>query len=300
MIKFKSVAAGVALLCSSATLLAADAIKPFFLAETTSGDVATVSASYAEKLKGAGFEVVGSYTPYANAKVLAFTSDAIKAASAKGEMGGYGAAQRISFTSLNGTTQVGYTNPTYMANAYHLKDDMAAVSDTLTKLLGKKQAFGAADGLEPDELRDYHYTFGMPYFDEPDELASYDSYKAAVDAVEANLAKNVSGTTKVYRIDIPGKDETVFGVAMKGSGDEMKYQDDEYLMSEIDFKPLRSTAHLPYELLVSGKNIYALSAQFRIAINFPDLSMMGDNSFMNIMDAPDAILEALTKVAGGS
>ena len=57
----------------------------------------------------------------------------------------------------------------------------------------------------------------------------------------------------------------------------------------------KSTAHLPYEVLVSGNKVYALYARFRIAINFPDLSMMGANSFMNIMDAPEAIRKALQK-----
>jgi hypothetical protein len=46
-------------------------------------------------------------------------------------------------------------------------------------------------------------------------------------------------------------------------------------------------------VLVSGKNVYALYARFRIAINFPDLSMMGKNSFMNIMQSPEAIKRAL-------
>jgi hypothetical protein len=64
-------------------------------------------------------------------------------------------------------------------------------------------------------------------------------------------------------------------------------------MSEIDFHDVKSTAHLPYEVLVSGKNVYALYARFRIAINFPDLSMMGKNSFMNIMQSPEAIRAAL-------
>ena len=39
---------------------------------------------------------------------------------------------------------------------------------------------------------------------------------------------------------------------------------------------------------------------YRIAINFPDLSMMGSNSFMSIMGAPDQIEYALTLVAGGT
>lgn len=65
------------------------------------------------------------------------------------------------------------------------------------------------------------------------------------------------------------------------------------------FKELKSTPHLPYEMLVADNKVYALYARFRIAINFPDLSMMGDNSFMRIKPAPEAIRKALLKTAGG-
>ena len=84
----------------------------------------------------------------------------------------------------------------------------------------------------------------------------------------------------------------MFGVSLKGSSDN-KYMDDQYIMSEIDFHDVKSTAHLPYEVLVSGNKVYALYARFRIAIDFPDLSMMGKHSFMNIMKTPEAIRTAL-------
>jgi len=98
--------------------------------------------------------------------------------------------------------------------------------------------------------------------------------------------------SKVYRVDIPGKQESVFGVGLKG-GDDSKAMDDQFIMNEIDFRDVKSTAHLPYEVLVSGNKVYALYARYRIAINFPDLSMMGKNSFMNIMKSPEAIRKAL-------
>ncbi|MCR4297162.1 MAG: hypothetical protein NUV75_00195 [Gallionella sp.] len=125
-------------------------------------------------------------------------------------------------------------------------------------------------------------------------LAEYASYEEAVQAVDAKLSGNENGASKVYRVDIPGKNESVFGVAMKGSGDG-KYMDDRFIMSEIDFRDVKSTAHLPYDVLVSGNKVYALYARFRIAINFPDLSMMGKNSFMNIMKTPEAIRLVLQK-----
>ena len=139
----------------------------------------------------------------------------------------------------------------------------------------------------------------MEYFDEPNELASYNSQAEAVAAVEKNLAAGAGGTFKVYRIDIPGTKQTVFGVGMKAGADGNKYMDDAFIMNEIDFKDNRSTAHIPYEMLVNGGDIEGLHSRFRIAVNFPDLSMMGSNSFMNIMPSPDAVRDAMTAAAGG-
>ena len=158
----------------------------------------------------------------------------------------------------------------------------------------KLEEFGPKDAMTDKKLRKYHYMVGMEYFDEPSLLAEYPSYEEAVKAVDAKLASNKNGITKVFRVDVPGKKESVFGAAMKGSG-EAKDMDDRFIMSEIDFRDLKSTAHLPYEVLVSGNKVYALYARFRIAINFPDLSMMGANSFMNIMGSPEAIRKALQK-----
>jgi hypothetical protein len=172
-----------------------------------------------------------------------------------------------------------------------MQGDLANVSAALEKALGRVEEFGAK-GMLARQARKYHYMMGMEYFDEPSELAEYASYEEAVKAVDGKLSDNPNGVSKVYRVDIPGKQETVFGVGMKGSGDS-KAMDDQFIMSEIDFRELKSTAHLPYEVLVSGNKVYAQYARFRIAINFPDLSMMGKNSFMNIMKAPEAIRKAL-------
>lgn len=288
---------GLAILAMTAAAHADEKLKPFILAYQTKGDMATVVADVKQKLTAGGFEVVGSYSPYPTATVIAFTNDELKQNAAKTDFGGYGAAQRASVTEVNGDLQVAYTNPTYMANAYRMAGDLSGVTAKLAKVLGAKQAFGSKEGLSADDLRDYHYMFGMEYFTDPSRLAMYPSYKMAVDAVAKRLAKGIAGVTQVYRIDIPGKDQTVFGVAMKQTKGGSKYMDDTYIMNEIDFKPLRSTAHLPYEILVSGSEVYSLYARFRIAINFPDLSMMGAHSFMNIMQTPDAIKNALTQVA---
>lgn len=281
---------------------ASEKYRPFVLAEITKDNLAVVQQSVEKKLTDAGFEIVGSYSPYKDAVVIAITNDALKQNAAQTSFGGYGAAQRVSLTKVGDEVQVSYTNPTYMAYAYRMAGDLAGVSAQLEKALGKKDTFGSEKGLTEKKLRKYHYMFGMEYFDDLNmhELAQYPNHQAALKAVESNLANGVAGVNQVYRIDIPGKDEIVFGVSRKkpGNGGD-KYMDESFIMGIIDFKELRSTAHLPYEILVSGNKVYHLYARFRIAINFPDLSMMGDNSFMNIVESPEAIKKALTKVAGG-
>ncbi len=288
----------VAVLIFGATIaFAQDALlKPFVLASKGPGDLTQKVDATKAALAANGFTVVGSYTPFAGTTVIAVTNDEMRATAAKSEHGGFGAAQRVAVVKVKDEVQVSYTNPTYLANAYRLAGELKDTSTKLQAALGKIEEFGAK-GLTPAQLRKYHYTFGMEYFDEPNEFVKYGSYEEAIKAVEAGLAAGKYGVSKVYRVDVAGKKETLFGVAMKDNGD--KHMDDAYLMSEIDFKDVKSAAHLPYDILVSDNKVYAQYARFRIAISFPDLSMMGANSFMNIMKAPEAIRKALSLTVGG-
>ena len=277
----------------NSTAMAADDVilKPFVLASKTEGTVAEKSAQVKTALTAAGFAVVGEYMPYPGADIIIVTNDELKKNAAASDFGGYGAVQRVSITEAGKEVQVSYTNPIYMASVYRMQGDLSSVAASLATALGMVEEFGAK-GMTAKQARKYHYMVGMEYFDEPSVLAEYASYDEAVQAVDSKLANSKTGVTKVYRVDVPGKQESVFGVAMKGEGDN-KFMDDQYIMKEIDFRDVKSTAHLPYEVLVSGNKVYALYARFRIAINFPDLSMMGKNSFMNIMKAPESIRKAL-------
>jgi len=279
-----------------------DLMKPFFLASKSAGAMGATVAATTAKLQAAGFEIAGSYSPYKSATIIIVTNDALKAAAAKTEFGAYGVVQRVSVTDVNGEIQVSYTNPTYMASAYRMDATLSDVTAALNGALGNMGEFGMDEGLSDEDLRDYRYAFLMEYFDDPSKLASYDSYASAVAGVEAALAKNTAGVQKIARVDVPGKEETYFAVSLSGdvTNNNEKFRSDAFVMSEIDFKDVRSTPHLPYEIVVSGDRVYALYARFRIAINFPDLSMMGANSFMNIMASPEAIREALTIASGGT
>lgn len=283
---------------------AADIIKPFILADGASGDVASVATATKAKLADAGFEVVGSYSPYAGVENIVFTSAELKSAATKSERGGYGAAMRAAVTKVGSDIQVTYTNPIYWANAYRMSSNLDGVSAKLKSALGNNKQFGTGDKeLTADDMRGYHYTVMMEYFDDPSNLASYGDHADAVAAVEENLAAGKKGTSQVYKIslgkDTEGNEMTLFGVGLAGTG-EKDCSADKYIMGKIDHTENRHTAHLPYELLVYGDEVEALYGRFRIAISWPNLSMMGEGSFMSIMCAPDSIKDALTAAAGGS
>ncbi|MDH3901224.1 MAG: hypothetical protein OEU51_09290 [Gammaproteobacteria bacterium] len=297
----KTLLTGILFIYSMGSALAEEILMPFVLASSSAGDVASMSADVKSKLTGAGFEVVGEYSPYDGANIIIVTNDAMKAFAAKSEFGAYGAAARVSVTKNGDDIEVVYTNPVYMAAAYRMAGDGTDLRKSLEGALGAQQDFGSEKNLTAKDLRKYHYMFGMEYFDDPSELAEYDSQADAVKAVEDSLAAGLGATAKVYRIDIPGKDETVFGVAMKGM-DADDCSGDEFVMSKVDKSTPRHTAHLPYEIVVSDGTAYALFARFRIAINWPHLPMVaapkGQGTFFKILCSPGAIEEALIQASG--
>ncbi len=297
----KTVLTGIFFITTVGSALAEDVLMPFVLASKASGDVNAVASEVKGKLTGAGFEVAGEYSPYSGAHIIVVTNAALKAHAAKSEFGAYGAAQRVSVTKNGDDIEVVYTNPIYMAAAYRMAGDMADIRSQLEGALGAEMDFGSEKDLTAKDLRKYHYTVMMEYFDDPSELAEYDSQEEALKEVEAALAAGKGATSKVYRIDIPGKDESVFGVALKGT-DADDCSGDEFIMGRVDKASPRSTAHLPYEIVVSDGTAYALYARFRIAINWPHLPMVaapaGQGTFFKIMCSPGAIEEALIMAAG--
>ena len=271
--------------------------KPFILASSQKGkSVAEAVAAISPALTDAGFSIIGTYSPKDTVVVLCLTTDGIKDLVSKSDKGGFAAAIRVGFTAIDDEVQISYTNARYLAYACRLTGDFADVADKLSAVLGSEKEFGSAKGLIEKKVRKYHYKIGMEYFNEPETLHKYKTHEEAVAACEAALAEKKGGVTKVYRVDVPGKEEVVFGCGLASTD---KFGDDNHIMSIIDSTPLKHSCHMPYEMLVSEAKVIMLHARFRIAMNFPDLDMAGDNSFMKIMDTPKAIKKALTAAAGG-
>lgn len=289
------------LLLLTASVAQAESLKPFILGDTPPGDLKQVAETVKSMLTMNGFEIVGSYSPYANAIVICATNNYLKVAAAKVKNGGFGVAQRIGVTAVKGKIQVSYVNPAYIGTAYGM-GKLESVSAKLKSALGAVKVFGSEQGIPEENLGPgmYRYAMFMPYFDDVDVFMEYPDHKTAVAVVEKNLAAGVGGTKKVYRIDLPGQQASVFGVAIPtGDGIDRGNKDtDKEIMDIIDFGDLKHTAYLPYDLMVDGNRVIALRARYRIALNFPDTKMYGEHGFTKIMTAPWGIQLALEAVAG--
>jgi len=278
----------------------AEVLKPFVLGKTPPGSMADVVEYAKAQLTDQGFTIVGSYVPFPAATVICASLPELSAAAAAAENGGFGAAQRVAVTEVNGALQLSYMNPAYLGTAYGL-GKLESVSAKLAAALGHEQEFGA-EGVKEEKLGPgkYHYKMLMPYFDDIDVLNTYPDYETGVNTVEANLAAGKGGTIKVYRIDLPGKDISVFGVGItQGDGPDSGDKDtDKEILDIIDFQEIRSTPYLPYEIMVQGNQALALRGRYRIAVHFPDTSMAGAHGFTKIMSSPGGIKNALEAVAG--
>jgi hypothetical protein len=273
--------------------------KPFVLASAGPGTLDDKTQSTLAALENAGFEVVGQYSPVEGTNTIVVTSDELRKVASMSDRGGYAAPQRVSISEADGNIEVSFVNPVYIQYAYRLEGDMQPVSDTLGEALGNTSACGGGDKeMSAKKLGKYNYMMGMQKFDDPSELGSFASYEAAVTAVEAGLAVEGDALSQVYRIDIPGKEQTVFGVGMKMTNEEEEDIDSTFQMSIVDFEGCKKRAYFPYEVLVNGKEVEALHMRFRMAVHFPNLSMMGSHGFTKLISAPGDIEDALEEMVG--
>ncbi len=263
-------------------------LKPFVLAAEVKGKMQVAEQKLL--LTNAGFQILGEVKPYAQTYILIITNKELQSIATMSQFGAYGSVVRVAITKKKDISQVSYTYPPYWANAYRMKKIPKDTTSKLAKTLGFIKLFGSDEGISAENLRSYHYMFGMPYFDEPDLLGNFSSNKKAIEIIENGLARNLGGVSKVYRLDLPKGGETIIGVHMTKD-----MSSDRTIMQDIDQGKLSHTAHLPYEIVISKGKAYALNARFRIAISFPDLTMA---QFAGIMSAPSDIESALKAVTG--
>jgi hypothetical protein len=295
IMKHRIIATLLGCLLIGATAAAETTYQPFILASVSDSELTEQTAATVAALERSGFSVAGTHSPVEGANVIVVTSPELRAAAAQTPRGGYGAAQRISVTEREGKTEVAFVNPVYIQHAYRLEGDLQPVYEALKSALGEVEAFGAKKKMTAKKLKKYHYMVGMQRFDDPSELGSFESYDAAVAAVQKGLEVSGDPLSLVYRIDLSGKQQTVFGVAMRATGaaEEEVDIDAAHQLAIVNFEGYSKAAYFPYEVLVSGANVEALHMRFRMAVHFPDLPMMGKHGFMKLMASPKATEEAL-------
>ncbi len=294
----------VVLLLSISMTANAAKLKPYSLALKTNGDMMAVAAGVEAKLKKAGFQIIGTYQPYRAARIYAITSDELKQRAARTEYGGFGAIIKVAVTEVTTKqggreVQVSYNNPNYVALAYNMKTSMQDIKDQLKKVIGFVQDFGGGEGIEEKHLPDYNYTFGLEGFYGFFELVNHGSYQKALREVEKGLATNKFGIGQVYKLKIPGKQQTIYGLSLQANVGKQPFLNDQFVMEVIDYQQPRRTPHLPYEIMVDGGKVIAMHPHFRLAVNFPDLHMFGEHSFGKLMDLPYVYEEFFTQAVGG-
>lgn len=277
--------------------------KPYTIGAETTGSVSEVKSKVKSALTSNGIEVIGEYTPAgdSNRRLLAITSSDLKSSvMTVGGLTGFAAVLRVAITKEDDKVVISYTTPEYWGNAY-FQENYSKVSSNYTSLSSKLETalsplgsnggteFGSEKGITGDDLQDYHYMFGMPYFDDTHELNEFASFEEAVKAIDSNLANGVDNLQKVYSVELSDKEIKLYGIGLSGENGESSF------LPTIDINSPKHTAFLPYEMLVLNNKVYMLHGRFRIALSFPDLTM---GTFMKIVSTPGDIkdlLESATK-----
>ncbi|HID48114.1 MAG TPA: hypothetical protein EYP40_00605 [Chromatiales bacterium] len=275
-------------------------LKPFTLAANVTGiGFDTYARQIRNKLHRAGFRILGTYVPYDGAKIFVITDKGMERAAVQTRYGAFGAVLKVAVTRVGNTIQVSYNNPAYLALAYNMGVDLRDVRRRLKNSIGALQDFGSKEGIAASDLPGYTYMFGLEGFDDVWELAEFSSHAAALKNVEQGLDRGEYGIRQVFRLDLPGGKQTLFGISMQADVENNPFLNDAYVMEVVDYTTIKHTAHLPYEILVDGNQVLAMHAHFRLAINFPELRMFGKHSFGKLMDLPYVYEEYLTRTVGG-
>ena len=269
-----------------------DELSPYLKVGELEGSMDIVRTRVLNAINDNGWEIIGEYHPAENKEmaVIAFTNDALKRLSIQfKDRGALASVQKAAMIHKDGKTTVSMVNPEYMFRAYWggqmdgKEKDLVAMSEKIKGIFssfGELEPFGGF--VETKDLPDYHYMMMMPYFDEPEELKEFASFKEGIEIVRKNLEAGKGQTVKVFEQIFEGEEIAVFGVGLWSKED-----------GEGHFLPTIGEAHianLPYEIILQGKEATMLHGKYRIAIYWPELKM---GTFMKINSTPGDIEDTL-------
>ncbi len=223
-------------------------------------------------LKMAGFEVMGSAQVNESPKhtVIFYTSPNLLKIAASEKRGFAGALRILIDADKN---QLMVANPQYFLRAFLQKDFDAklagSITAALTKALGELKS--NEDLLDEDDLAGYRFMFGMPYYEDFEEVGEGDQ-ATLIKRLEARAGKNIVfkkqiGEKYLYAVTLPKEIES--------------------FVQKLEVKD-KSTL-LPYMVVVDKNKARILHAKYYLAVSLPKLSM---GQFMTISGIPGDIEDA--------
>lgn len=269
--------------------VSAQEIPSYYKVGVLKGSMQEAKTKVSNALKAKNFKIFGSYSPAGNPgyKVICFTRNDIYGVTLIGkDQRVLASMQKVALRKTGTGIEVSLLNPEYIFNAY-LRDKITAYDTKLKKITNDiKDAlktvgndftpFGGT--LSKKDLHKYHYMMGMPYFDEPIELKTFDSFEQGAQIIEKNLSTKKGNTLKVYSLRFNKSKIAVYGVGLLD-----KTKGEAYFLPKIGDSHI---AALPYEILLIGNKAIMLHGKYRLALHWPELTM---GQFMKISSTPGDI-----------
>ena len=231
-------------------------------------DVASVSS----KLSSGGFEVLGKSSISPDLTTVIFTCPTLKKLGNQDKRG-FAAVMRVLVDKKD--NQISITNPIYFLKAYLQKSyDEASAKKVLAKINATFSSLkDSKDALKFKDLAGYHFTFGMPYYEDMDVVA-----KGSHDT----LVSKIKASGNVAFILTLSANRTLVGLNL-----------DSKLSSFVNKIGTQNALVLPYPIFIEGDKAYSLAAKYYLALSYPQLKM---TQFMTIATVPGKIEKACKKV----
>ncbi len=222
-------------------------------------------------LKANGFQVLTTYS-VSGAKSVVFTSPELKKMASKKNRG-FAAVLRVLVDKKHKKIMI--TNPHYFLKAYlqsnYNKSSAQAVLDKLNKAFTSLE--DSKDALKKGKISGFHFTIGMPYYEDMDTVAEGDN--------KALLAKAKASGKMLFKISL-SNGSTLVGVKLSKATSKFP--------SKIG---TANASVLPYTVLIEKGKAKTLAPKYNIAIFYPLLSM---SQFMTIATVPAAIVSDLEAI----
>ena len=229
-----------------------------------------------QKLQNVGFDVVASYEGVKGGTTILFTDDMLIGEAAK-KGRGFIALSRVFVDEKE--KMISFTNPIYFGKAFMQEQyNHQVFSSVLEKI---NRAFPSlkpsTDEYPFDDLGDYQFMTGMPYYQDQNILSKK---SASTQALVQKVKKYKHGKNIVFELKI-SPTTTLIG-----------YDLSKRTKRFVNKIGRRNGAILPWTIVIEDGEAKTLDAKYYIAISYPLLDMSG---FMGIATVPGAIKKELEK-----